>query len=46
MKMVSGFDLFFVSSTVQLINGASHHVHADQPDEFNRVVEGICNTVK
>ncbi|XP_041659842.1 (Lyso)-N-acylphosphatidylethanolamine lipase [Cheilinus undulatus] len=30
---------------VQLINEASHHVYADQPETFNRVVEKICNTV-
>ncbi|XP_029971090.1 (Lyso)-N-acylphosphatidylethanolamine lipase isoform X1 [Salarias fasciatus] len=30
---------------VVLINGASHHVYADQPEEFNRVVENICKTV-
>uniref|UniRef100_A0A3Q3WND2 (Lyso)-N-acylphosphatidylethanolamine lipase n=1 Tax=Mola mola TaxID=94237 RepID=A0A3Q3WND2_MOLML len=29
----------------RLINNASHHVYADQPEEFNRVVESICNTV-
>ncbi|XP_026168701.1 (Lyso)-N-acylphosphatidylethanolamine lipase isoform X1 [Mastacembelus armatus] len=30
---------------VMLINKASHHVYADQPEEFNRVVEHICNSV-
>uniref|UniRef100_A0A665WY14 (Lyso)-N-acylphosphatidylethanolamine lipase n=1 Tax=Echeneis naucrates TaxID=173247 RepID=A0A665WY14_ECHNA len=30
---------------VLLINDASHHVYADQPEEFNRVVESICNSV-
>ncbi|XP_074544854.1 (Lyso)-N-acylphosphatidylethanolamine lipase [Halichoeres trimaculatus] len=30
---------------VQLINEASHHVYADQPETFNRVVENICNSV-
>ncbi|KAK2821942.1 hypothetical protein Q5P01_022007 [Channa striata] len=30
---------------VMLINKASHHVYADQPEEFNRVVENICNSV-
>ncbi|KAL6468101.1 hypothetical protein MHYP_G00237780 [Metynnis hypsauchen] len=30
---------------VVLIDDASHHVYADQPEEFNRVVENICNTV-
>uniref|UniRef100_A0A3Q1HXK1 (Lyso)-N-acylphosphatidylethanolamine lipase n=1 Tax=Anabas testudineus TaxID=64144 RepID=A0A3Q1HXK1_ANATE len=30
---------------VKLINKASHHVYADQPEEFNRVVENICNSV-
>ncbi|KAM9844663.1 (Lyso)-N-acylphosphatidylethanolamine lipase [Aulostomus maculatus] len=29
---------------VLLINEASHHVYADQPEEFNRVVENICNS--
>ncbi|KAM3604882.1 uncharacterized protein V6R79_017411 [Siganus canaliculatus] len=33
------------NTRVVLINDASHHVYADQPDEFNRVVENICNTV-
>ncbi|XP_019955099.1 (Lyso)-N-acylphosphatidylethanolamine lipase [Paralichthys olivaceus] len=28
-----------------LINKASHHLYADQPEEFNRVVENICNSV-
>ncbi|KAM7401280.1 hypothetical protein PAMA_005458 [Pampus argenteus] len=30
---------------VLLINEASHHVYADQPEEFNRVVKNICNSV-
>ncbi|XP_077393695.1 (Lyso)-N-acylphosphatidylethanolamine lipase [Festucalex cinctus] len=30
---------------VLLINDASHHVYADQPEKFNRVVENICNSV-
>ncbi|KAF3698946.1 Protein ABHD4 [Channa argus] len=30
---------------VMLITKASHHVYADQPEEFNRVVENICNSV-
>lgn len=29
----------------QLIDEASHHVYADQPEEFNQVVENICRTV-
>ncbi|KAF7643330.1 hypothetical protein LDENG_00241470 [Lucifuga dentata] len=33
------------NTRVQLINDASHHVYADQPEEFNRVVENICNSV-
>ncbi|XP_072524452.1 (Lyso)-N-acylphosphatidylethanolamine lipase isoform X2 [Salminus brasiliensis] len=33
------------STRVVLIDDASHHVYADQPEEFNRVVENICNTV-
>ncbi|XP_073705319.1 (Lyso)-N-acylphosphatidylethanolamine lipase [Garra rufa] len=32
-------------TTITLIEDASHHVYADQPEEFNRVVENICNTV-
>ncbi|XP_059419033.1 (Lyso)-N-acylphosphatidylethanolamine lipase-like [Carassius carassius] len=32
-------------TSVTLIKDASHHVYADQPEEFNRVVESICNTV-
>lgn len=27
------------------IEGASHHVYADQPHIFNAVVEEICNSV-
>ncbi|XP_072219771.1 (Lyso)-N-acylphosphatidylethanolamine lipase isoform X1 [Leuresthes tenuis] len=30
---------------VMLINEASHHVYADQPEEFNRVVKNICKSV-
>ncbi|XP_056148806.1 (Lyso)-N-acylphosphatidylethanolamine lipase [Lampris incognitus] len=30
---------------VMLINEASHHVYADQPGEFNKVVVNICNAV-
>ncbi|XP_077955024.1 (Lyso)-N-acylphosphatidylethanolamine lipase [Gasterosteus aculeatus] len=30
---------------VILIDDASHHVYADQPEEFNKVVEKICNSV-
>ncbi|KAM6990013.1 (Lyso)-N-acylphosphatidylethanolamine lipase [Tautogolabrus adspersus] len=30
---------------VKLINNASHHVYADEPETFNRVVENICNSV-
>ncbi|XP_076847379.1 (Lyso)-N-acylphosphatidylethanolamine lipase isoform X2 [Brachyhypopomus gauderio] len=30
---------------VLLIDDASHHVYADQPEEFNRVVVNICNNV-
>ncbi|XP_045907052.1 (Lyso)-N-acylphosphatidylethanolamine lipase isoform X2 [Micropterus dolomieu] len=30
---------------VLLIKEASHHVYADQPEEFNRVVENICSSV-
>ncbi|KAM4604864.1 (Lyso)-N-acylphosphatidylethanolamine lipase [Polymixia lowei] len=32
-------------TSVLLVNEASHHVYADQPEEFNRVVENICNSV-
>ncbi|XP_041092811.1 (Lyso)-N-acylphosphatidylethanolamine lipase isoform X1 [Polyodon spathula] len=28
-----------------IIEGASHHVYADQPDEFNRVIQEICDSV-
>ena len=27
---------------VKVIPSAGHHVYADQPDEFNRIVEKIC----
>uniref|UniRef100_A0A1A7WSI9 (Lyso)-N-acylphosphatidylethanolamine lipase n=1 Tax=Iconisemion striatum TaxID=60296 RepID=A0A1A7WSI9_9TELE len=30
---------------VLLIEDASHHVYADQPEEFNKVVEKICKSV-
>lgn len=30
---------------VHNIKRAGHHVHAEQPDEFNRVVNHICSTV-
>ncbi|XP_066578973.1 (Lyso)-N-acylphosphatidylethanolamine lipase isoform X2 [Amia ocellicauda] len=30
---------------IEVIEGASHHVYADQPHEFNQVVEKICNSV-
>ncbi|XP_024130220.1 (Lyso)-N-acylphosphatidylethanolamine lipase isoform X3 [Oryzias melastigma] len=30
---------------VMLIDEASHHVYADQPEEFNKVVENICKSV-
>lgn len=33
------------NTRVILINDASHHVYADQPEEFNKVVEKICNSV-
>nr|XP_055057406.1 (Lyso)-N-acylphosphatidylethanolamine lipase-like [Misgurnus anguillicaudatus] len=32
-------------TTIILIEDASHHVYADQPEEFNRTVQGICNTI-
>ncbi|XP_048108460.1 (Lyso)-N-acylphosphatidylethanolamine lipase-like isoform X2 [Alosa alosa] len=28
-----------------VVKGASHHVYADQPEEFNRVVQSICDSV-
>ncbi|XP_069044918.1 (Lyso)-N-acylphosphatidylethanolamine lipase [Lepisosteus oculatus] len=28
-----------------VIEGASHHVYADQPEDFNRTVEKICSSV-
>ncbi|MFT7800121.1 protein ABHD4-like [Arapaima gigas] len=28
-----------------VIDDASHHVYADQPEEFNRVVQNICSSV-
>ncbi|KAL4635357.1 protein ABHD4-like isoform X1 [Arapaima gigas] len=28
-----------------MIEGASHHIYADQPEEFNRVVQEICDSV-
>lgn len=34
-----------VSVSLQMIDDASHHVYADQPVEFNRVVQNICNDV-
>ncbi|XP_022060806.1 (Lyso)-N-acylphosphatidylethanolamine lipase [Acanthochromis polyacanthus] len=33
------------NTRVLLINQASHHVYADQPEQFNKVVENICKTV-
>uniref|UniRef100_A0A3B3SZ41 1-acylglycerol-3-phosphate O-acyltransferase ABHD5 n=1 Tax=Paramormyrops kingsleyae TaxID=1676925 RepID=A0A3B3SZ41_9TELE len=33
------------SHTYTVIEGASHHIYADQPDEFNRVVRNICDSV-
>ncbi|XP_030629756.1 (Lyso)-N-acylphosphatidylethanolamine lipase isoform X2 [Chanos chanos] len=33
------------TTRVMLIDHASHHVYADRPDEFNKVVQNICNTV-
>lgn len=31
--------------SLQEIEGASHHVYADQPHIFNAVVEEICDSV-
>lgn len=28
-----------------MIDDASHHIYADQPEEFNSVVEKICKSV-
>lgn len=40
------FDLYCLfCPTVQLIDDASHHVYADEPEEFNRVVENVCNSI-
>ncbi|KAJ8357745.1 hypothetical protein SKAU_G00205390 [Synaphobranchus kaupii] len=33
------------NTSVVIVQGASHHVYADQPGEFNRVVEKICDSV-
>lgn len=33
------------NTRVMLIKDASHHVYADQPEEFNKVVQNICNSV-
>lgn len=30
---------------INYIKRAGHHVHAEQPEEFNRVVNDICSTV-
>ncbi|KAI1888779.1 hypothetical protein AGOR_G00172230 [Albula goreensis] len=32
-------------TSVVIVEGASHHVYADQPEEFNRVVQEICDSV-
>lgn len=32
-------------TTIILIEDASHHVYADQPEEFNQTVQSICNTI-
>ncbi|KAJ8278245.1 hypothetical protein GJAV_G00085520 [Gymnothorax javanicus] len=33
------------TTRVLIVDGASHHVYADQPREFNRIVEKICDSV-
>ncbi|XP_046882787.1 (Lyso)-N-acylphosphatidylethanolamine lipase isoform X2 [Hypomesus transpacificus] len=30
---------------VVLVNDASHHVYADQPEEFNKLVQNICDSI-
>uniref|UniRef100_A0A4W4H4N3 Abhydrolase domain containing 4, N-acyl phospholipase B n=1 Tax=Electrophorus electricus TaxID=8005 RepID=A0A4W4H4N3_ELEEL len=48
VTMLYGARSWVDSSTgnhVALIDEASHHVYADQPEEFNHVVVNICNTV-
>ena len=30
---------------VQYVQEAGHHVHADQPEEFNRIVNEVCSIV-
>lgn len=30
---------------IHYIKRAGHHVHAEQPEEFNRVVNYVCSTV-
>ncbi|KAJ8371848.1 hypothetical protein AAFF_G00299430 [Aldrovandia affinis] len=32
-------------TSVVIVEGASHHIYADQPKEFNRVVQNICDSV-
>lgn len=44
-ELLTDFSFFFFCVLVQLVNDASHHVYADQPEQFNRVVENICNSV-
>ena len=29
--------------TTQSLEGAAHHVYADQPDDFHEIVNSICN---
>lgn len=31
---------------IVVVKGASHHVYADQPEEFNKVVQSICDSVE
>ncbi|XP_067110037.1 (Lyso)-N-acylphosphatidylethanolamine lipase isoform X2 [Osmerus mordax] len=30
---------------VVLVNDASHHIYADQPEEFNKLVQNICDSI-
>lgn len=34
-----------VYTKVHTVQGAGHHVHAERPQEFNRIVNNICSLV-